>query len=98
MILGGAASHKPVAQVMKSQRARRIPMEVVLGAVVVLLLLIALGGAPARAQSTFGSIRGNVEDVSGAAVSGAQVILHSIDENTDRKVAQTTPGIMFWRM
>jgi Carboxypeptidase regulatory-like domain len=44
------------------------------------------------AQSTFGSIRGTVQDASGAVVPGAQVVLHSIDENTDRTVTSDDAG------
>ena len=45
-----------------------------------------------RAQSTFGSIRGTAEDASGAAIPGAQVTLHSTDENTDRTVITDGAG------
>lgn len=44
------------------------------------------------AQSTFGSVRGVVEDSSGATIPGAQVILHSVDENTDRSVTSDDSG------
>lgn len=59
-----------------------------LGALLGLMML----AAPARAQSTFGSIRGSVEDASGAAIPGAQVTLHSLDENTDRTAASDEAG------
>jgi len=44
----------------------------------------------AHAQSTFGSIRGITTDSSGAAIAGAAVALHSVEENTDRTT--TTDG------
>src|ERR1700744_3703724 len=37
-----------------------------------------------RAQSTFGSVRGTVQDATGASIPGALVTVHSIDENVDR--------------
>src|ERR1700722_5521882 len=36
---------------------------------------------PAYAQSTFGSIRGTVQDSSGAALPGVSVTAHSLDDN-----------------
>ena len=50
-----------------------------------LLLAATFTGLPARlaAQSTFGSIRGSVADQSGAAIAGALITLHSVDENTN---------------
>ena len=42
------------------------------------------------AQSTFGSIRGTVQDVSGAVVPDAAITIHSLDENSERNV--TTDG------
>jgi hypothetical protein len=44
------------------------------------------------AQSTFGSVRGVVEDSSGATIPSAQVILHSVDENTDRTATADATG------
>jgi hypothetical protein len=45
-----------------------------------------------RAQSTFGSIRGTVQDTASAAVPDTKVILHSVDENTDRIVNSDSSG------
>jgi hypothetical protein len=50
------------------------------------------------AQSTFGSIRGTVQDVSGAVIPDAQITLHSVDENTDRTVKTDATGGTRWRM
>lgn len=47
---------------------------------------------PVFAQSTFGSVRGTVEDNTSASVPDSQVILHSTDENTDRTAAADTSG------
>jgi hypothetical protein len=46
----------------------------------------------ALGQSTFGSVRGTVQDATGAAISDAQVVLHSDDENTDRTVSADAAG------
>jgi len=54
------------------------------------LLLIAV--APALGQSTFGSVRGVVQDNTSAVVSDTQVVLHSTDENTERTVTADTSG------
>lgn len=54
------------------------------------LLLVA--GPLAHAQSTFGSVRGNVVDASGAAIPDAQIVLHNSDENTERAVNTDTSG------
>jgi len=49
------------------------------------LLTFCLATLPASlsAQSTFGTVRGSILDASGAAISEAQIILHSIDENSN---------------
>jgi hypothetical protein len=54
------------------------------------LLLVA--GPSAHAQSTFGSVRGNVQDASGSAIPDAQIVLHSTDENTERTVDTDSSG------
>jgi len=48
--------------------------------------------AAAQAQSTFGSIRGTVQDASGAVIPGALVTVHSLDENFDRQVMTIDSG------
>ena len=60
-----------------------------------LLLLIGFaltGATSAHAQSTFGSVRGIAQDNSGAVLPGAQITLHSLDENTDRQVKTDADG------
>ncbi len=59
---------------------------------VVALCLFCYPPLSALAQSTFGSVRGNVADPTGAAVPGTTVILHSTDENTDRVVTTDSDG------
>jgi hypothetical protein len=56
------------------------------------ILLILNVVTPAFAQSTFGSVRGIVQDNTSAVVSDTQVVLHSIDENTERTVTADTSG------
>jgi hypothetical protein len=45
-----------------------------------------------HAQSTFGSIRGTVQDNSGAVISGAVITVHSLDENFDRQSTSNDSG------
>ncbi|RSL16507.1 carboxypeptidase family protein [Edaphobacter aggregans] len=59
------------------------------------LLMFVWGAMPipnAFCQSTFGSIRGVVQDSSGAVVPGAAVTIHSLDENVDRQVTTGDAG------
>jgi hypothetical protein len=46
----------------------------------------------ALAQSTFGSVRGTVQDALGASIPGTQLVLHSVDENTDRTITTDSSG------
>jgi hypothetical protein len=55
-------------------------------------LLLLLGNGTARAQSTAGSIRGTVQDKTGAVVAGTSVTLHSEDESSDRAVISDASG------
>ena len=48
-----------------------------------LLILTLLSARWTMGQSTFGSIRGTTLDQTGSSIPQAQVILHSVDENTD---------------
>src|ERR1700678_618219 len=54
---------------------------------------LVLSAAPfAHGQSTFGSIRGSVQDSTGAGIPGTQIVLHSMEENTDRTVDSSASG------
>lgn len=58
-----------------------------------LLVLVMLAATwCARAQSTFGSIRGTVSDVSGAVIPGATVTAHSLEQNFDRQATTNDAG------
>jgi hypothetical protein len=61
-------------------------------AIVVTIMLLVLNTWTARAQSTFGSIRGTVTDISGAVIEGATVKLHSLDESADRETTTNASG------
>jgi Carboxypeptidase regulatory-like domain/TonB dependent receptor len=56
------------------------------------LVLFFAAVSPACGQSTFGSVRGIAQDLSGAAIPDTKVILHSTDENTDRPVNADMSG------
>ncbi|MGA9244396.1 MAG: TonB-dependent receptor [Silvibacterium sp.] len=60
--------------------------------VLIVLFALTFMSLSLRAQSTFGSIRGTAQDISGAAIPDTQVTLHSIDENTDRVVTTDASG------
>jgi len=59
---------------------------------VIFCFLLAGVGSFAHAQSTFGSVRGTAQDASGAAIPGAQIVLHSTDENTERTIVTDDSG------
>jgi hypothetical protein len=46
----------------------------------------------AHGQSTFGSVRGVVQDASGAVISDTEIVLHSTDENTERTTVADASG------
>jgi Carboxypeptidase regulatory-like domain len=56
------------------------------------LLLTFVFVASSRAQSTFGSIVGTVQDATEAVVPGAAVTLHSEDDNSDRVTTSSATG------
>src|ERR1700730_6887050 len=60
--------------------------------IAIAILAIILCSSMCFVQSTFGSIRGTVQDASGAAIPGAQVTLHSVDENTDQVASTDASG------
>ncbi len=56
------------------------------------LAMFVLCAATAFGQSTFGSIRGTVQDTTGAAVQDAIVTVHSLDENEERTTTSGSSG------
>ena len=67
-------------------RAGRIA---IVAAIVALILQCTI---QAFGQSTFGSIRGAVQDASGAVIPGATVTVHSLDENFEQKTVSGATG------
>ena len=59
---------------------------------IVFLLFIFGSGLVASAQSTLGSITGSVHDATDAAIPGARVTLHRIENNIDRTVVTEANG------
>lgn len=59
---------------------------------ILLTLLILFGHGIAGAQSTAGSIRGVVQDKTGAVIPGSRVTLHSEDESTDHVAFSNASG------
>ncbi len=56
------------------------------------VLAFAAVSTAAFAQSTFGMVRGTVQDASGAVVPGAYITLHSLAENSDRALTSNGAG------
>jgi hypothetical protein len=57
-----------------------------------LAAFLAGAGATARAQSTFGTILGTVEDAQGAVIPEAQITAHSLDENDEHTTTSGSSG------
>ncbi len=62
------------------------------GRMAVVALAIVAVSMPSIAQSTFGTLRGTVQDPTGAIVPGAQITIHSIGENSDRQSSTNSAG------
>jgi hypothetical protein len=75
----------------RSSRKFRSVIRVYLHAAL-LLFFLGLVSSPVLAQSTFGSIRGTVQDASGAVIPGATVTVHSLDQNFDRQAVTSDAG------
>lgn len=93
LLAGQTPSPEPQTKCEPSATTRRsFRSYLVIGAIVFVIMLFFVLGPSSHAQSTFGSIRGTVQDASGAVIPGAKVTLHSIDENTDRSVTTDDAG------
>ena len=60
--------------------------------VATMALTFAAFAAMANAQSTFGIMRGTVQDPSGAIIPGARITLHSLAETSDRTLTTNASG------
>jgi hypothetical protein len=86
-----SSSRKPYKYSLPS-RPRFIRQCRLAGYLIVLFGLLIMSATRLAAQSTFGSIRGTVQDDSGAVIPDTQITLHSTDQNTDRVVKSNTAG------
>ena len=57
-----------------------------------LVAILPLAASSLHAQSIFGSIRGTVQDASGAVIPGAAITVHSLDESFERQVLTSDSG------
>jgi hypothetical protein len=57
-----------------------------------LVALLAATTWNAQAQSTFGTILGTVQDISGAVIPGALITAHSLDENAELTTTSGSGG------
>jgi hypothetical protein len=61
-------------------------------AIAAMMALLVLTTRTGHAQSTFGSIRGTVTDISGAVIPDATITVHSLDESADRQTTTNSAG------
>jgi len=57
-----------------------------------ILLILTMTVWNAQAQSTFGTILGTVQDITGAAIPGALITAHSLDESEERTTTSGSGG------
>ncbi len=86
------SSHRQAAASVARTTIRRAARKSVPTVASLLLLFAALTAPRARAQSTFGSIRGTVQDASGAVIPGATIVAQSLDENGQWKTTSGADG------
>src|SRR6516165_10845422 len=58
----------------------------------VLIALACLVETAAVSQTNFGQINGTVTDPSGTEISGATIVLHSLETSAERQVASNSTG------
>ena len=76
----------------KVSHSRFSPRRLRGGHAIIAIFLMLLAHATMHAQSTAGSIRGVVQDKTGAVVPESQITLHSDDENIDRVINADASG------
>jgi hypothetical protein len=74
-----AASFQKSGELPLSHRSQTFQSRYLSGALAVLFVLFCASGLRLDAQSTFGSVRGTVEDSTGAAIPDTQITLHNFD-------------------
>ncbi len=86
---GASATPRSLAEASapRPHKRRRLLLHALLAAAAVCAF-----SATSIAQSTFGSIRGTVQDISGAVLPGATVTVHSLDQSFDRSVTSSDAG------
>ena len=87
-----AGSSNESSELSLAHRSQTVRKRYLTGAFVVLFAMFFMNSSRLEAQSTFGSIRGTVQDSSGASIPETRITLHSIDENTDRTVMSDATG------
>src|SRR6202522_4388612 len=75
-----------------SSRPRVVQRCYLTSALAILVGLLCMSSPCLEAQSTFGSIRGIVQDSTGASIPDAGITLASLDENTERVVKTDATG------
>src|ERR1700678_2430075 len=63
-----------------------------IGKLALAALLSACLASQVRAQSTFGDLRGTTRDPSGLPLAHAEITVHSVEQNNDRKVVSGDDG------
>ena len=90
-VLGSTLSATPNNSLPRvPSNAGRITHRLICPIALAALLLLPL--IDASAQSTFGSVRGTIQDATGAVIPATQVTLHSNDQNTDRTITADATG------
>jgi len=90
VLLGSAQAPLPVLE-KKAVREERGGRHL-FGNLLAFVFAILTVSLTANGQSTFGSIRGTVQDISGAVLPGATVTVHSLDQSFDRTVTANDAG------
>ena len=74
---------------------RRRVLRSAVGAFGLLVLIFLLFASVSRAQTVQGQINGTITDAGGNAVSGAVIMLKSLDTNNERTTLSASSGVYF---
>jgi len=90
---GAALRHRHGGKDSRNYPGRCSPRALFRHVLTAIVCCVMIGSAcSAFGQSTFGSVRGTVQDSTGAAIPETQLVLHSVDENTDRSMSADSSG------